>query len=119
MDTVFIEGLKIDTVIGIHEWERHQRQPVVLDLDMAWDNRPAAQSEDIAKTLNYQAVSERLLAFVGSSEFLLVETLAERCAEILMTEFAVSWLRLKLRKPQAIKQAAAVGVEIVRGQRAG
>ncbi|MBD2858614.1 dihydroneopterin aldolase [Spongiibacter sp. KMU-158] len=117
MDIVFIEALKIDTLIGIHPWEREQRQPVLLDLDMAWDNRPAAQSDDIAKTLNYQAVSERLLEFVGASEFLLVETLAEQCAELVMREFGVSWLRLKLRKPQAIAEAAAVGVEIQRGRR--
>lgn len=118
MDRVFIEGLNIEAVIGIHPWERDRRQPVVLDLDMAWDNRAAAGSEDIADTLNYQAVSERLLEFVGGSEFLLVETLAERCAELLMAEFGVPWLRLKLRKPEAIAEAAAVGVEIERGDKA-
>lgn len=117
MDTVFIRELRIDTLIGIHDYERQGRQPIVLDIDMTWDNRPAAQGDDIALTLDYQKVSERLIDYVGNSEFLLVETLAERCAELLQQEFGVSWLRLSLSKPDAIAAAAAVGVEIERGQR--
>jgi 7,8-dihydroneopterin aldolase/epimerase/oxygenase len=116
-DVVFIEGLKIETTVGIHDWERDHPQYVVLDLEMAWDIRPSAATDDIAQTLNYQAVSERLLDFVGNSEFLLVETLAERCAALLMTEFGVQWLRLRLRKPAAVAKAQAVGVEIERGRR--
>ena len=116
MDTVFIRELRIDTLIGIHDYERQGRQPIVLDIDMAWDNRPAAQGDDIALTLDYQKVSERLIDYVGNSEFLLVETLAERCADLLREEFSIPWLRLRLSKPDAIDAADAVGVEIERGR---
>ena len=94
MDLVFIEDLRIETVIGIYDWERKIRQVVALDLEMAFDNRKPAASDRIEDTLNYKAVSKRLTAFVEESSFQLVETLAERCAEIVRDEFGVSWLRL-------------------------
>ena len=115
MDIVYIEGLEIETIIGIYDWERTTRQVVCLDLEMACDIGKAAASEDIEQALNYKSVSKRLIQFVGESEFLLVETLAERVAEIVMTEFAVPWLRLKLGKPGAITGAKEVGVIIERG----
>lgn len=83
MDHVFIEGLEIEALIGIYDWERRIRQTLVFDLEMGFDNRVPAASDDIADTLNYKAVSKRLVEYVSQSEFGLVETLAERCAEIL------------------------------------
>ena len=115
MDIVYIEGLEIETIIGIYDWERTTRQIVRLDLEMACDISKAAASEDIEQALNYKSVSKRLIEFVGDSEFLLVETMAERIAEIVMAEFAVPWLRLKLGKPGAITGAKEVGVIIERG----
>ena len=117
MDIVFIDKLRIDTVIGIYDWERQVRQTVTLDLEMAWDNTRPAASDDIAQALDYKAVSKRLIAFVEASSFGLVETLAERCAQIVREEFGVAWLRLKLRKPGAVRHAKAVGVVIERGTR--
>ena len=114
MDIVFIEALEIDTVIGIYDWERQITQKVVLDIEMAFDNRVPAASDDIADTLDYKAVSKRLVEFVGQSDFGLVETLAERCAAIVIEEFNVPWLRLKLSKPGAVRGAQSVGVIIER-----
>jgi dihydroneopterin aldolase len=114
MDIVFIEALTIHTVIGIYDWERRVRQPVTLDIEMGFDNRKPAASEQIKDTLDYKRVSKRLIAFVEASEFQLVETLAERCAQILLEEFKVQWLRLKLSKPGAVRGAKAVGVLIER-----
>jgi dihydroneopterin aldolase len=119
MDTVFIEDLRIETVIGIYDWERQIRQVVALDLEMAFDNRKAAASDRIDDTLNYKAVSKRLIAFVEASGFQLVETLAERCAEIVLNEFHVPWLRLKVSKPGAVRGSKAVGVVIERGRKPG
>ncbi len=116
MDIVFIEALRIDALIGIYDWERRAKQPVILDLEMAFDNRVPAASDHIEDTLDYKAVSKRLIGFVGDSSFGLVETLAERCAEIVMREFGVRWLRLKLSKPGAVRGARAVGVVIERGR---
>jgi dihydroneopterin aldolase len=117
MDTVFIEDLRIETVIGIYDWEKQIKQTVALDLEMAFDNRAPAARDAIEDTLDYKRVAKRLIAFVGDSRFELVETLAERCAEIVMHEFSVPWLRLKLSKPGAVTGAKAVGVSIERGRR--
>ena len=117
MDLVFIEDLRIETVIGIYDWERRTKQTIALDVEMAFDNRKPAASDAIADTLDYKAVSKRLIAFVEASSFQLVETLAERCAAILREEFGVAWLRLKLSKPGAVRGARAVGVVIERGER--
>jgi 7,8-dihydroneopterin aldolase/epimerase/oxygenase len=118
MDMIFIRGLEIETIIGIYEWERVNLQTVVLDLEMATDISHAARSERIEDCLDYKAISDRLLDFVGNSRFLLVETLAERIAEIVLTEFKVSWLRLTVDKRGAVPAARGVGLIIERGQRA-
>lgn len=117
MDIVYIRELEIQTVIGIYDWERQIRQTVSLDLDMATDIRAAARTEDIANTLDYKAVSKRLIAFIEKAEFLLIETMAERIAEIVLAEFPVTWLRLRLGKPGAVTGARDVGVIIERGAR--
>ena len=116
MDKVFIEALEIETLIGIYDWERRIRQPLQFDVEMAFDNRRPAASDDIADTLDYKAVSKRLIEYVSASSFGLVETLAERCAEIILTEFAVAHVRLKLSKPGAVRGARAVGVTIERSR---
>ena len=116
MDRVFIEDLRIQTVIGIFDWEREITQTVSLDLEMAFDISRAGKSDSIDDTLDYKAVSKRLIQFVESSEFQLVEALAEHCARIVLAEFPVSWLRLKLSKPGAVRGSSAVGVIIERGE---
>jgi dihydroneopterin aldolase len=116
MDRVFIEDLRIETIIGIYDWERTTRQTIALDIEMAFDNAKPAASDRIEDTLNYKAVSKRLIGFVEAAEFELVETLAERCAEIIRSEFGVPWLRLKLSKLGAVTGSRAVGVIIERGQ---
>ncbi|NLY57584.1 MAG: dihydroneopterin aldolase [Gammaproteobacteria bacterium] len=118
MDQVFIRGLEVDAVIGAYDWERNIRQRLVVDLDMAWDIRPAAQDDDLSKALDYATVSQRLLEYVSASSFELVETLAERLAALVMEEFSVPWLRLSINKPGAVTQATGgVGVVIERGER--
>jgi len=117
MDIVFIRELEIDTVIGIYDWERKIRQKVSIDLDMGFDIRKAADSDNIEHALNYKAVAKRLIAFVGESEFQLVETLAERICAIVLEEFAVRWVRLTLHKPGAVSGSRSVGVMIERGVR--
>ena len=117
MDIIYLHDLRIETVIGVFDWERRIRQTVILDLEMAADNRRAAASDDLADTLNYKAVAKRLIDFVGHSEFQLVETLAERVAELVMQEFTVPWLRLRVNKQGAVRGARDVGVIIERGER--
>jgi dihydroneopterin aldolase len=114
MDTVFIEALEVEALIGIYDWERRIRQPLLFDIEMEFDNRVPAASDDIADTLNYKAVSKRVVEYVSQSGFGLVETLAERVAAIILDEFRVSRVRLKLSKPGAVRGARAVGVSITR-----
>ena len=118
MDIVYIRDLRIDTVIGIFDWERQVRQTVSLDLEMATDIARAARSDHIDDALDYKAVAKRLMGFVAASEYQLVETLAERCAELVLREFGVPWLRLRLTKPGALRGARDVGIVIERGSRA-
>jgi dihydroneopterin aldolase len=114
MDRVFIENLSVETVIGIFDWEREIRQVVSLDLEMAFDIRKPAASDSIVDTLDYKAVSKRLIHFIEQSEFQLVEALAEKCAAIVLEEFPVNSLKLKLSKPGAVRGSSAVGVIIER-----
>lgn len=114
---MYLRDLKIDTVIGIYDWERRVRQTIHLDIELATDISKAAASENIDDTLNYKAVSKRIIEFVSSSDFQLVETLAERICEIIRTEFDVPWVRLTLNKKGAIRGATDVGVRIERGTR--
>ena len=117
MDIVYIEGLRTDAVIGVYDWERSIRQELVLDLELASDNRAAADTDAIEDAVDYDAISGRIIAYVQDSEFQLIETLAERVAGLVLREFDVSWLRLKLAKPGAVADASSVGVIIERGQK--
>lgn len=116
-DIVYIRDLRIETIIGIFEWEREVLQTVSLDLDMATDIHPAAVSDDIRDALDYKAISKRLIGFVGKSDFQLIEALAEAVAAIVQNEFGVSWLRLRISKPGALRGAQDVGLIIERGER--
>ena len=117
MDIVYIRELEIEAIIGIYDWERETKQTVSIDLEMGCDNTKAAASEDIADALDYKAVAKRLISFVEGSEFLLVETLAEKIAAIVLEEFSVPWLRLRLGKPGAVTGSKDVGVIIERGDK--
>jgi dihydroneopterin aldolase len=117
MDIIFLTDLRIDAVIGIWEWERKIRQTVSIDLEMSADIRKAAKTDSVDDTLNYKLVAKRLQEFVGDSGFQLVETLAENIAAIVLDEFDVQWVRVRVNKPGAIRGARDVGVIIERGQK--
>lgn len=117
MDIVYIRDLKVDAVIGVFDWERRIRQTISLDLDMGADIRRAAASDDIADALDYKAVSKRLIEFLEQSEYQLVETLAENVCRVVMEEFSVPWVRLRVNKKGALRGAQDVGVIIERGER--
>ncbi|MGI9288614.1 MAG: dihydroneopterin aldolase [Pseudomonadales bacterium] len=115
MDIVFIRELQIATIIGVHPWEREVRQSLTFDLDMASDIKTPAKTGNVRDALDYQAVGERISSLVESSDCQLLETLAERVAELVLNDFSVSWLRLRISKPGALPNARVVGVVIERG----
>ena len=119
MDKIFLDELKIDTVIGIWDWERKIRQTVIIDLEMSADIARAAATDSVEDTLNYKSVAKRLQEFVGESSFQLVETLAERIAGTVRDEFGVAWVKVTVNKPGAIRGSKDVGVEIERGEKPG
>jgi 7,8-dihydroneopterin aldolase/epimerase/oxygenase len=117
MDLVYVRNLRIDCVIGAFEWERRIRQTVAIDLDLAADVARAARTDRLADTVDYKAIAKRLIEVVGESEFRLVETLAERVAEVVLEEFGVAWVRVRVNKKGALRHAADVGVVIERGHK--
>jgi 7,8-dihydroneopterin aldolase/epimerase/oxygenase len=117
MDIVYIRDLRIDTIIGIYDWERQVKQTVSLDVEMATDIRQAAATDDIQFALNYKAVAKRLIAYVENRNALLVETLAEEITQLIRDEFKVPWLRLRVSKPGAVRGARDVGLVIERGKK--
>jgi len=113
-DTIFLQDLKVETVVGIWDWERKIRQTVSIDIEMAADVAKAAETDAIDGTLNYKAVAKRVQQFVGDSEYQLIETLAEKLAETILSEFDIPWIQLRVSKPGAIRNAKNVGVVIHR-----
>ena len=117
MDIIYLKDLRIDTIIGVYDWERRTRQTIILDIEIGTDISKPAKSDAIADTLNYKAVAKRLISFVENSQFQLVETLAEHVADILLKDFAIPWLRLTVNKQGAVRGVRDVGVIIERGKR--
>jgi 7,8-dihydroneopterin aldolase/epimerase/oxygenase len=114
MDRIFLRELRTEAIIGIYDWEREVRQVVSIDLEMPVDIRRAAATDHIDDTLNYKKVAKRVLAYIEGSRFQLVETLSERIAEIIITEFNLAWVKVSVSKPGAIRGSRDVGVLIER-----
>jgi len=117
MDIIFLGGLEIDTLIGIYDWEREKRQTVILDIEMAFDIKKAAATDDIQYALDYKTVSDRIIGFVKASECLLVERLICEIAELIRSEFNVPWVKITLNKKGAIGSDIDVGITIERGDK--
>ena len=113
-DRIFLHGLAVDCIIGFIEWERRIKQTVVVDLELPVDCRRASQTDEVADTLDYKKVAKRVIALVETSEFKLVETLAQRLALVVLGEFDLEWVRLSINKPGAIRGSRDVGVSIER-----
>ena len=116
MDRVFIEELTVFAQIGVYDWEQQIKQKLVFDLEMAWDSKQAAETDDVAYCLNYAEVSQVIIDYVESKPFLLIERVAYEVADQLQQRFGISWLRLKLSKPKAVAQANNVGIIVERGE---
>lgn len=107
----------MDTVIGVWEWERRIRQTLVMHFEMGVDTSFAGESDDLSNTVDYKAVSDRVMDFTSKSEFNLVEALAEKISEIVLKEFGVRWLKLTISKHGVLDNVKDVGIVIERGMR--
>jgi dihydroneopterin aldolase len=117
MDIVFIEELSVITTIGVYDWEQTIKQKLVFDIEMGWDNRKSAASDDVKDCLSYADVSDAIIQHVESQCFALVERVAEEISEMLLQRFNSPWVRIKVSKPGAVARASRVGVIIERGTR--
>ena len=114
MDKIILTDLRIDAVIGIWDWEKRNPQTISIDLEMQTDTKKASQLDSIEDALDYKAVSKRVKQFIQESQFNLIETAAENVAKIILEEFDVQWLKLRVSKPFAIRGSRNVGVCIER-----
>lgn len=117
MDRVLIEGLKVDALIGVYDWEREILQPLEFDIEMATDIRAAAENDDLSRTLDYFAISQAVTELVTNSAFKLIESLAEAVSKLIREQFGVCWVKIRVSKPGAVGNARNVAVQIERGQK--
>ena len=117
MDTIFIHGLQCRCVIGVWAWEKKVQQTLVLDIDLATDITKAASSDDLKDTLDYKKLSDRVIAYAQDNPVDLIETLVERLAEVILAEFDVPWVKIRLDKGGVVKNVKHVGVQIERGKK--
>ena len=117
MDMIYLKDLRVDAKIGVWEWERKILQTLVIDLDFAVDIGVASDSDKLDDTVDYKAISDRIMEFVGSSQFNLLEALAENLSKVLMGEFGLPWLRLKINKVGVLNGVKDVGIVVERGER--
>ncbi len=114
MDKIFIHGLSVDAVIGVHDWERMSPQQLIIDIELGTNTALSAHSDDIKKTIDYHCVAQRVMAFVNETSFELLEALAEKMASLILMEYAVKTVKIRISKPAAIAEAVCAGVEIER-----
>lgn len=117
MDIIYLHHLKVDTIIGVWEWERRIRQTLILDVDLGTDLTRAGETDAIEDTVDYKAVADRIMAFAHDSEFRLIEALATRLADIVLAEFEVSWVRIRINKQGIVRKVRDIGVVVERGSR--
>jgi 7,8-dihydroneopterin aldolase/epimerase/oxygenase len=113
-DRIFLRGLQVECIIGFIEWERRIKQTIVIDVELPVDCARAAETDEVANTVDYKKVAKRIIAFVEASSFKLVESLAHRIAMTVLEEFDLAWVKLSVNKPGAIRGSRDVGVSIQR-----
>lgn len=115
-DRIHLRELKIETIVGIFDWERTTRQTVSFDFEFPGDARRAARTDRIEDTLDYKRIAKAVIPFVEQSEFQLVETLAERVAQLILRDFKIEWVKLTVSKLGAVRGSRDVGITIERTQ---
>jgi 7,8-dihydroneopterin aldolase/epimerase/oxygenase len=116
-DYLFLEGLSVDCIIGLADWERMVKQTVVLDLKLWFDIAALARKDRVDEgDFNTKALAKRVRSYVEQTDFQLIETLADRVASLVLEEFPVRSVELRLSKPGAIRGAENVGVVLFRGE---
>ena len=116
LDTVHIEQLELDCIIGINPWERLTKQRITIDIEITADLSAAGKSDAIEDTINYRTIAKAVTSEIEESSYGLVEAMAARIVEICLEDERAQSVIVTIRKPGAVRKAAAVGV-IVRRSR--
>jgi 7,8-dihydroneopterin aldolase/epimerase/oxygenase len=116
MDIIYLHNMRVETVIGVWEWERRIRQSLIVDIDLGTDVTRAGETDVIEDTVDYKAVSDRVMAISSNSEFHLIEALAARIAQTLLEEFNVQWIRVRINKQGVVRHVRDIGVIIERSR---
>ncbi len=114
MDQVYIEGLEVETLIGVYEFERNAPQPLILDLWMDFDCATAAQTDDLQFALDYDRLSRLIRSWSLEQRFELLERYAQQLCDLIHREFGIQSIQLKINKPKAVQGCSAIGIHIQR-----
>lgn len=115
MDFIFIEELRVQAWVGIYEREKAAPQTVELNLTFGVPDA-AAEHDDIADTINYAEVIDRIRCELADRHFNLIETLGEFVVKLLFDEFGAPWVKIRIAKIGVMKGVRRVGVFIQRGK---
>ena len=118
MDSIFINDLRLDILVGVYDWETRVPQKVQFDLEIGLPGRTAGHTDRLADTIDYAAVVHRIEASLAREHFSLLEKLAEHIAELIMREFKSPWVKVSVTKIAALKNVKRLGVTIERGSKA-
>ena len=105
-----IKNLRLRAIIGVNEWERRDKQDVVINVEIEFDGDRAARSDDLSETVDYKSITKQIIREVESSSFRLLERLAHHVLEIVMDHEEVLRARVEIDKPQALRFADSVSV---------
>ena len=115
-DKILIEDLLLRCIIGANDDERRDKQDVLINLTMYADISRPGETDDIDDAVNYRTIAKRIIQHVEASEFFLVEALATSIARIILAEFPVERVKVKVQKLGAVRFSKTVGVEIERNK---
>jgi len=116
LDTVKIERLELDCIIGINPWERLTKQQITIDIEIDTDLTAAGKSDSIEDTINYRTIAKTVTTEVEKSDYGLVESIGAKIADICLEDDRVFSVRVTVRKPGAVRKASAVGIVIRRNR---
>ena len=114
MDIIFLHEVKVETRLGVPEWERMVAQTIVLDIELAMPNSRACQSDAIEDTIDYGQIVGRIRQTLAEKSFRLVEALAEHVCQLILAEFGTPWVKVKVGKPNILPGVKQLGVVIER-----
>ena len=112
--TIYVEGLEIECIIGIHPEERENPQLILVDAELDRDFAPAASSENVDDTVDYVDLAAALTEMAVERQYQLLETYAEEAAGMMLDRFGGQRSAVKVMKPAAVPLASWAAVKVER-----